>query len=271
MTRWARANNVHKHKPADATPWSQLRTGAGGSNAGTSSSGDRRGPYKHQPSKGPLRGTQAGQGNKKSKKKDFCADVNGFLDYLKQTGQPLPGRGQVADQEFSEELNTALKKDKRREDRRLKRQSSKKSNMVCFHCRKPGHGLADCPDADKDVEMGRDICYRCGSSEHEIQRCRAKVDPALGEYPYAKCFTCGQTGHLSKSCPDNPIGMYAAGRCCRLCGSVEHFQKDCPEHQSATNSITLRRWSNNVSADHEDVHVPVKKVQAKAKPKVVVF
>ena len=52
--------------------------------------------------------------------------------------------------------------------------------QVCFNCRKPGHGLADCPEADRDEEMGREICYRCGSTAHEIQRCRAKIDPALG-------------------------------------------------------------------------------------------
>ena len=52
---------------------------------------------------------------------------------------------------------------------------------MCFNCRKPGHGLADCPEADVDEEMGRGICYRCGSTEHEIHKCRAKVDPALGE------------------------------------------------------------------------------------------
>ena len=41
--------------------------------------------------------------------------------------------------------------------------------------------MADCPEAERDEEMGRDICYRCGSTEHEIQRCRAKIDPALGK------------------------------------------------------------------------------------------
>ena len=34
----------------------------------------------------------------------------------------------------------------------------------------------------------------------------------LGEFPYAKCFICGETGHLSKQCPDNPKGLYPMGK-----------------------------------------------------------
>lgn len=68
------------------------------------------------------------------KKKDYVdEDVNGFLQYLQQTGQPLPRgdrRGGEEEREFREEVETALKKDRRREDRRIKRQKDKKNNMV---------------------------------------------------------------------------------------------------------------------------------------------
>ncbi len=70
------------------------------------------------------------------KKKDYVdEDVNGFLEYLQQTGQSLPrgervGGRREEEQELREEVETALKKDRRREDRRIKRKKAKTNNMV---------------------------------------------------------------------------------------------------------------------------------------------
>lgn len=134
MTRWARANNVHKQKPAEATPWSQLKARRGAGEPGSS-----EGPAcnKQKPQDERLRRTQPGGSAVKKpnrKKKEYVdEDVNGFLEYLQQTGQSLPQgerRGNEEKQQFKEELETALKKDRRREDRRLKRQNVKKKRMV---------------------------------------------------------------------------------------------------------------------------------------------
>ncbi|NWX14182.1 ZCHC9 protein, partial [Aegotheles bennettii] len=142
---------------------------------------------------------------------------------------------------------------------------------VCFHCREPGHGVADCPAVLESQDMGTGICYRCGSTEHDISKCKAKVDPAVGAFPYAKCFICGEMGHLSRSCPDNPKGLYAEGECCRLCGSVEHFKKDCPAKQN-TDQVTVGRWATGMSADYEDITEAPTLQKTKAKvPKVVTF
>lgn len=134
MTRWARANNVHKHKPAEATPWSQLRTrrppGAGGGDGGSSSTAGVKGVAERN----PLRKTQpSGSAIKKpnGKKKQYVSeDVNGFLEYLQQTGQHLAKKSQEGEHELREEVQNALKKDKKREDRRIKRQTNKKNKMV---------------------------------------------------------------------------------------------------------------------------------------------
>ncbi|NXF07064.1 ZCHC9 protein, partial [Smithornis capensis] len=232
MTRWARRNVPPGARALDATPWEEMR-----------------GP------RPPGKEEEKGRRKTRRRKKEYVnEDVNGF----------------AAHREREEE--EALRKDRRRESRRVRRQERKKSAMVCFHCREPGHGVADCPAVLESQDMGTGICYRCGSTEHDISKCRAKVDPAAGPFPYAKCFICGEMGHLSRSCPDNPKGLYAEGGGCRLCGSVEHFRKDCPEKQN-TDQVTVGRWVAGMSADYEEIIETTEKLQKpKAKvPKVVRF
>ncbi|NWH38972.1 ZCHC9 protein, partial [Chloropsis hardwickii] len=233
MTRWARRNAPPGARALPATPWERLAPSAEPEPPRAARSRRRKKEYENQ-------------------------DVNGFAAH----------RGQ----QLEEEEEEAARKDRRRESRRLRRQERKRNAMVCFHCREPGHGVADCPAVLESQDMGTGICYRCGSTEHDLSKCRAKVDPAAGPFPYAKCFICGEMGHLSRSCPDNPKGLYAeAGGGCKLCGSVEHFKKDCPEKQNAE-QVTVGRWTPGLSADHEDVAAAPAPRRAQPKPpKVVTF
>lgn len=175
----------------------------------------------------------------------------------------------------------ALKKNKRSDHRRLKRQRRNEQSKVCFHCRMPGHGMADCPRMLRDNEQGTGICFKCGSTEHTSHTCSAKVVPGK-EFVFAKCFVCGQEGHLSKACPDNPRGLYPGGGCCRLCGSVDHYRKDCPERPIKGEVKVYRNansgsfgLSTHVSVDdeislYEEQPVSNQIIPAK-KPKVVKF
>uniref|UniRef100_A0A2K5NU17 CCHC-type domain-containing protein n=1 Tax=Cercocebus atys TaxID=9531 RepID=A0A2K5NU17_CERAT len=248
MTRWARVSTTCNKRPLPATSWEDMKKG---SFEGTSQNLPKR--KQREANRLSLKNDAPQAKHKKNKKKKeyLNEDVNGFIEYLRQNSQ-MVHNGQIVatdSEEVREEIAVVLKKDSRREGR-LKRQAAKKNSMVCFHCRKPGHGIADCPAALENQDMGTGICYRCGSTEHEITKCKAKVDPALGEFPFAKCFVCGEMGQLSRSCPDNPEGLYADGGSCKLY---------CPERQ-------------NSDADYEEILDAPKPQKPKTKiPKVVNF
>ena len=181
-----------------------------------------------------------------------------------------------------EELKEALKKERRRAEKSLAR--SKK--MVCYHCRKPGHFLSECPDADKPGESrarvnnpgggGGNYCFKCGSSEHLSKDCKSKRS---GEeaFAFAVCFICKQTGHLAKACPDNPKGLYPNGGGCRFCGSVEHLKSDCSRkrEKDARNEVVAYKMSFSRGLEvEEDLAFAAQKskgAKMQTKKKVVSF
>jgi len=165
-----------------------------------------------------------------------------------------------------------IKKDRRREARRVKRAEVRQTSRVCFNCRESGHDLSTCPQIARDIEQGTGICFKCGSTEHAVSQCRASL-PA-GKYPFAKCFICKETGHLSRACPDNPRGLYPNGGCCSICESVEHFRKDCPElqKQQGIQDVRIATIRQCTSLDADDFIAKRPKPEpSKSNAKVVKF
>ncbi|GMH76198.1 hypothetical protein TrST_g9482 [Triparma strigata] len=95
-------------------------------------------------------------------------------------------------------------------------------DTVCFQCREKGHAAVDCPNNDGSKK----ICFRCGSNDHRLDNCPNGSD-RTGSLPFATCFICKETGHLSSKCPSNIKGVYINGGCCKICGGVDHVESRC--------------------------------------------
>lgn len=129
MTRWARVTTTQNKRPFPATSWEDMKKG--------SSEGQSQNlPKSKQLEANRLSlkndAPQAKHKKNKKKKEYLNEDVNGFMEYLRQNSQMLHNGEVIAtdSQKVREEIEVALKKDNRREGRRLKRQAAKKNAMV---------------------------------------------------------------------------------------------------------------------------------------------
>jgi len=243
MTRWARGGEANRKKPFEASDWSELKTKKAKDTKSSSQNDSEPKRKKAKDKSVPDSHTEKSD----CRRLPAEEDVN-VVDELEKLGKETALTTNAAEKIVLEEF---VRKDRRREDRRLKRQQNKLNNRVCFNCRQRGHDLANCPEVVGDVDHGTGVCFKCGSTEHKVQQCKVKV--AHGQFPFAKCFICGEVGHLSRSCPDNPRGLYPNGGCCNNCGSVEHYKKDCPELQQKKGllEMTLPTLSSQTKVDEE--------------------
>uniref|UniRef100_A0A6V7IYW2 CCHC-type domain-containing protein n=1 Tax=Bracon brevicornis TaxID=1563983 RepID=A0A6V7IYW2_9HYME len=161
------------------------------------------------------------------------------------------------------EINAAMKLERRKAEKNLTR--IKKN--VCFHCRKAGHNLSDCPELGQE-EKATGICFKCGSGEHTHFECKVTKKDDFG---FAKCFICREQGHIAKQCPDNPKGLYPQGGACKICGDVTHLKKDCPDlaKEKEENTLTVDTISDAVDSLECDRKVVTH--SDKPKQKIVTF
>nr|KAF6491522.1 zinc finger CCHC-type containing 9 [Molossus molossus] len=131
MTRWARVTTTHNKRPLPATSWEDMKKGSF-----EQKSQNLPKSKQLEASRLSLKNDAPQAKHKKNKKKKeyLNEDVNGFMDYLRQNSQMVHNGDMTAtdSQEVREEIAIALKKDSRREGRRLKRQAAKKNAMVNF-------------------------------------------------------------------------------------------------------------------------------------------
>ncbi|KAF3419840.1 hypothetical protein E2986_08179 [Frieseomelitta varia] len=163
------------------------------------------------------------------------------------------------------EINAAMKLERRKAEKALTRIRK----CVCFHCRKSGHNLSDCPELGSE-QGGTGICFKCGSTEHTHFEC--KVAKPM-EFRYATCFICREQGHIARQCPDNPKGIYPQGGACKICGDVTHLKKDCPDliKEKEENAVTVNTITNgNLESLEENINNIDKKDNKKTK-KIVKF
>ncbi|CAI2347061.1 unnamed protein product [Caenorhabditis sp. 36 PRJEB53466] len=93
---------------------------------------------------------------------------NAHLEAVKQKINDWRAAGKVT----AADAMLLVKRWKSRETRRVGRQDQKIINSACFHCREPGHRLADCPKKNSSSSDG--VCFKCGSMEHSIHECKKK-------------------------------------------------------------------------------------------------
>ncbi|XP_034950298.1 probable ATP-dependent helicase PF08_0048 [Chelonus insularis] len=164
------------------------------------------------------------------------------------------------------DIDAAMKLERRKAEKALTRV---KKN-VCFHCRKAGHVLSDCPELGRE-EAATGICFKCGSTEHTHFECKVNKKE---EFRFATCFICREQGHIAKQCPDNPKGLYPQGGACKICGDVTHLKKDCPDlvKEKEDNTLTLDTIRDN-AIESLDGAEEIKKPEniSKTKNKIVKF
>ena len=92
--------------------------------------------------------------------------------------------------------------------------------VKCFNCGALGHRSEDCKRP-----AGSTTCYHCGRMDHKAKDCPEARASAPFDSHVARCFNCGQTGHISAACTAKRKGNTG----CHICGEEGHVSRYCPK------------------------------------------
>ncbi|KAG7099058.1 hypothetical protein E1B28_000933 [Marasmius oreades] len=189
-------------------------------------------------------------------------------DHTPPVSQPGPSGDQPQLVKSTQKRQKKSKKDKHRqgkridkdaairsESRRLNRIMKRNVDTTCFACREKGHSAKDCPKEGGD-KKSVGICYRCGSSKHNLSLCK-KPEDLLDPLPFATCFVCNGKGHLASGCSQNKDkGVYPNGGFCKLCGDTSHLAKNCGIRKRDANTLTqVIGVERDIGGDEDDFHI----------------
>uniref|UniRef100_H0XI12 Uncharacterized protein n=1 Tax=Otolemur garnettii TaxID=30611 RepID=H0XI12_OTOGA len=249
VTRWARVTPTHHKKLLPPTSWENM---AKKLFEGTSKNISKlkqlevnRLTFKNN--------TPQPQHTENQKKKEYLnRDVNGLMDYLRQSSQTVHnGKMAAKDSEAKEENAEALK-----EGERLKRQAAEQTPMVGFQC--------DCPAALENKDISSRI------SCEAFCKCVSLGSRNFGKFPFTKCFIW-EIGYLSRSFPNCPKGLCAISGGCKLCGFVEHFKKDSLGSQNSDQMVTAGGQAKGLSRDCEEILDALKPQNPQRHRKLLIF
>jgi hypothetical protein len=104
-------------------------------------------------------------------------------------------------------------------------------NVTCFNCKVKGHTAKWCkaeavPTAG-EASTSKARCYTCGETGHISTKCR---------FSGPVCYTCKQAGHQTSQCQQRhspsqpPKAAQAAPVICMACGKHGHFFTECQKY-----------------------------------------
>jgi len=126
MTRWARGGCANRKKPLDASKWNEMMSDASSLNTDTSAVKKKRPSEQSVPQE--LKHKSC---NKQKSKEQSNRLQQNVADELEKLGKDSGLAGNLSESVILEEF---VRKDARREARRLKRQEQKRQTRVCSTC-----------------------------------------------------------------------------------------------------------------------------------------